>query len=245
MKFEYFEITKREILVTISITFILLALGLFIITTIENKNSEKNEKYYKALKINENEEKFKYAIDTNIGYTLVHGKVEAINSISIPDIEGNYFYISKTKEKYTMHTRLVAHRSGKTTYYTTEIYYTWDYAGEENFHIDKFKYLGKEFNYNDIEFNNMQYLTTKNVAIDTRYVYHIIPNEFEGSLFTNIQNNTITENTFYYIKSIDEIIKEKEDSEKKIKIIFWVLYIIFITGIDIAYIAAENRYLED
>ena len=72
MKFENFEITKREILVSVSIILILMTIGLFISNAIETGIEEKNEKYYKSLKIDNNEETFKYAIDTNIGYVLAN-----------------------------------------------------------------------------------------------------------------------------------------------------------------------------
>lgn len=69
-----FTITKREILVSIIIVLILITLGLFISNAIENGIEEDNEKYYKSLKIDNNEETFKYAIDTNIGYVLASRK---------------------------------------------------------------------------------------------------------------------------------------------------------------------------
>lgn len=245
---EDFEVTKREVLVVIIITLLLITLGFFISTSIENEINESNEKYFKALKIDNNVEQFKYAIKTNIGYVLAQGKIKAVDPIVIEDIEGQYFYIKKVKEKYTMHTRQVAHTRTKSngtteTYYTTEIYYTWDYAGEEEFHIKKFEYLENEFEYGTINFSNDEYKETIKVSSDTRYKYYIIPSEFEGSLFTNIVNNTITENEFYYNTSITGIIEQKESDGYVIG--FWVLWTIFIIGVSFAYVSFENHYLED
>lgn len=243
------EITKREILVSIAITLLLIGLGFIISSAISNGINEKNEKYYKALKINNNEEQFKYAIKTNIGYVLAQGKVQAVKEVSIEDIEGTYFYIKKEKEVYTKHYREVEHTrtvGNKTeTYYTTEEYWTWDYAGEETFNTEQFNFLGVDFEYGTINFYNTEYKETRSGDYNIRYNYYIIPYEFEGSLFTHIDNNTINENEFYYNNTIENIIKNKESEEQTSRIIFWVLWCILIVFIDAAYISLENNYLED
>lgn len=241
-------ITKREILVCIAITFILIGLGFTVSSAIKNGIAEENEKYYKALKIDNDEEQFKYSIKTNIGYSLVQGKVQAINGIHINDLEGSYFYIKKIKEEYTRHERQVEHTytvgNEIHTYYTTEEYWTWDYVGEEEFHIEKFKFLGVDFNYETIEFNNVKYKETKDGGYHIRYEYYIIPIEFEGTLFTYINNNTINENKFYYNNTIENIIKQKQSEGNTSIIIFWIIWTIFIGFVDFGYVSLENRYLE-
>lgn len=248
MKFGEFVITRREILVSIAITFILIGIGFLINSTIQNAIYEDNEKYYKALKI-DNEEQFKYALKTNVGYTLAQGKIQAINGVSLEDIEGTYCKIRKVKEKYTMHTRQVAHtrRVGNTTqtYYTTEEYWTWDYAGEEEFHAEKFNFLGVEFNYGTIQFYNEKYKETKSGGYHIRYQYYIIPFEFKGTLFTHIDNNTINQNDFYYNNTIESIIKSKEGEANIWNVIFWIIWIILIGLIDYGYVYLDNNYLED
>lgn len=249
MNFGDFEITFREILVSIAITLILIGIGFFISSAIENGINESNEKYYKALKINNDQEMFKYAINTNVGYTLSQGNVKAINGVSINDIEGTYFRIKKVKEKYTMHTRQVAHTrtvGNKTeTYYTTEIYYTWDYAGQEEFNTEKFEFLGVQFEYGIINFYNEEYKETIKVSSDTRFNYYIIPYEFQGCLFTKIQNNTITENEFRYNNTIENIIECKQKESRNSIIIFWIFWIISILGIVFVFVYFDNKNLED
>ncbi len=249
MDFGDFTITKREILVSIAITFILIGIGFLINSAIQNSIYEKNEEYYKALKIDNDEEQFKYAIKTNIGNTLAQGKVQAVNGVSISDIEGNYFKIKKVKEKYTKHTRQVAHtrKVGNTTqtYYTTEEYWTWDYVGEEEWHTEKFNFLGVNFDYGTIKFNNESYKDTKKVDYYTRYKYYTIPTEFEGTLFTYINNNSINENKFYLQNTINNIINNKQGEAEGWNIGFWIIWIIFIIVIDLSYMYLDNNYLED
>ena len=157
--------------------------------------------------------------------------------------------IKKEKEKYTIHTRQVAHtrKVGNTTqtYYTTETYYTWDHAGQEEWKTEKFIFLNVEFDYGTINFNNTEYLTTIQTDSTTRYVYYIIPFEFEGTLSTYITNNTITNNQFFYNKKIEKIIEEKKAEMNTTKIIFWFLWIFFIILLDFGYVGLDNNYLED
>lgn len=249
MNFGDFEITFREVLVSIAITLILIGLGFFISGSIENGINESNEKYFKALKIDNNEEMFKYALKTNVGYGLAQGKVKAVEGVSIGDIEGKYFKIKKVKEKYTKHTRHVAHTrtvGNKTeTYYTTEEYWTWDYDGQEEFHTTKFNFLGVDFSYGTINFYNESYKETKSGGYHIRYKYYTIPFEFDGTLFTYIENNTISQNDFSINKTIDKIIEEKENSVNVAGMIFWFIWIIFIVFIDFEYVYLDNNYLED
>lgn len=250
MEFENFKVTKRETLVAIAITLALIGLGIIISEAIKNNVNESNEKYYKALKINNDEEMFKYAIKTNVGYTLASGTIRAINGISIDELDGIYLSIKKVKEEYRKHYREEKHtriKSGGTEeiYYTTEEYWTWDYVEEEKIHVDMFNFLGVDFDYDTIEFYNQSYNTTKEVEYHIRYKYYTIPSEFEGTLFTYINNNTITQNKFSINKTINEIVKSKEDDVNFINAIFWITWIIFITLIDFGYVYLENNYLED
>ena len=250
MEFENFKVTKRETLVAIAITLALIGLGIIISEAIKNNVNESNEKYYKALKINNDEEMFKYAIKTNVGYTLASGTIRAINGLSIDELDGIYLSIKKVKEEYRKHYREEKHtriKSGGTEeiYYTTEEYWTWDYVEEEKIHVDMFNFLGVDFDYDTIEFYNQSYNTTKEVEYHIRYKYYTIPSEFEGTLFTYINNNTITQNKFSINKTINEIVKSKEDDVNFINAIFWITWIIFITLIDFGYVYLENNYLED
>lgn len=249
MNFGDLEITFREILVSIAITLILVGIGFLISSAIENGINESNEKYYKALKINNNEDMFKYAIKTNVGYVLAQGKVKAVEGVSIEDINGKYFYIRKEKEKYTKHYKQVSHTKtvgNKTkTYYTTEEYWTWDYAGKEEFHVEKFNFLGVDFDYGTINFHNEKHKKTKNAGHHIRYQYYVIPATFDGTLFTYIDNNTVNKNEFYINNTIENIINEKEKSENTSINVFWIIWIFFIAIIDFGYVYLENNYLED
>lgn len=46
---------------------------------------------------------------TNAGNAFVYGDLKAVDTVTYPEIGGEYIYIEKVKERYTMHTRQVAH----------------------------------------------------------------------------------------------------------------------------------------
>ena len=127
-----FEITKREVLASISIIAVMMLVGIFISAKITERQMDRNEVYNKAVKI-ESQEMFSYGMRTNVGNAFVYGTLEALDPVSYPEIDGSYMYVEKIKKRYTMHTRTVAHTdaNGNTTY-TIETYWSWDYAGEES-----------------------------------------------------------------------------------------------------------------
>ena len=95
-----FEITKREILASISIIAVMLLIGFTISGRISNYILDRNEKYNKAIKI-ESSDLFEYGMRTNVGYAFVYGDLKAVDTVSYPEINGEYMYIEKIEEHYT------------------------------------------------------------------------------------------------------------------------------------------------
>ena len=222
---------KNKILIAIIliITFLMIILGIYFSNALKENHQQKLKKYDSALQIN-NEEDFTKAINTNNNtYILAYGTVEAINPISYSDISGEYMTIKKEKQKYTMHTRRVRHSSGtgkfKTTYYTTNIYHTWDTISEEEKHCDYIKFLGQIYDYGYISNNNYIYITTVDKENDIRYKYYVSDKSFKGTMFAYIQNHEIKDMTFYHDKDINTILKEQKSNIYLY--LFWIFWIIF------------------
>lgn len=91
-----FEITKREILASISIIAMMLLIGFVISGRISNYILDRNEKYNKAIKI-ESSDLFEYGMRTNVGYAFVYGDLKAVDTVSYPEINGEYMYIEKNR----------------------------------------------------------------------------------------------------------------------------------------------------
>ena len=118
-----FEITRREIIASVSIIAVMLLIGVLISGKISEWQMDENEIYNKAVKI-DSADLFRYGMDTNVGNAFVYGDMKAVDTVTYPEITGKYMYVKKVKEQYTKHTKKVAHTrtvNGKSqTYYTTE-----------------------------------------------------------------------------------------------------------------------------
>lgn len=130
-------VTMREVLFSIVIISVMLVFGFMISSGISNSLMNDYQEYNTALQIDNNKDVFQHGMRTNIGNAFVYGKLKAIDTVSYNEIEGDFSYIKKVKEKYTRHTRTVTksrtNSKGKTETYTeTEEYYTWDYVSEES-----------------------------------------------------------------------------------------------------------------
>ena len=99
-----FEITKREIIASISIIAVMILIGVLISEKISEHQMDKNEVYNKAVKI-ESTDLFQYGMDTNVGNAFVYGDLKAVDTVTYPEIGGEYMYVEKVKEKYTIYTK--------------------------------------------------------------------------------------------------------------------------------------------
>ena len=106
------EVKKREILVSIIIALISIMIGIFISGKISDSQDAGRESYQKAIQIEE-PEIFRHCMSVNSGDGLIYGELKAVDTVSDPNIEGEWLYLSKKTQRYTMHTRTV--HTGKTT----------------------------------------------------------------------------------------------------------------------------------
>lgn len=98
--FGNFEITKREIIASISIIAVMFLIGVLISSKISDWQINQNDKYNKAVKI-ESTDLFQYGMETNVGNAFVYGELKAVDTVTYPEIGGKYIYVKKVKEKYT------------------------------------------------------------------------------------------------------------------------------------------------
>lgn len=241
-----FEITRREILASVSIIAIMLLIGVLIAGKISDYQLDKNEKYNKAVKI-ESQDLFEYGMRTNVGNAFVYGDLEAVDTVTYPEIGGEYMYVEKVKERYTQHTRQVAHTrtvNGKTsTYYTTETYWSWDYAGSENLKCKEISFSGVTFKSSKIDIPGADYIDTIKESGHVRYKYYGTETKYVGTIFTELKGGTILDMTpFYKNKNIDETVESLE-SDFAIWI-FWVAWVILIGFCVYGFYYIDNNWLE-
>lgn len=244
--FGVFEITKREILASISIIAAMLLIGVLISGKISEQQLDANEIYNKAVKI-DNTDLFRYGMDTNVGNAFVYGDLVAVDTVTYPEIGGEYMYIEKVKERYTQHTRQVAHTrtvNGKSqTYYTTETYWTWDRVGSEDKKCQEISFCGIAFSSNKIDLPSTDYIDTIKESSRIRYKYYGIGTKYTGTIFTDLRNQTISDNTNFYVdKNIEETVEYLESGGGLI--IFWIFWIALIGVCVFGFYYLDNKWLE-
>lgn len=241
-----FEITKREILASISIIAILLLIGFIISGKISDYQMDKNEKYNKAVKIKE-QDLFEYGMRTNIGNAFVYGDLEAVDTVTYPEIGGKYMYIEKIEEHYTKHTCKVAHTktvNGKShTYYTTETYWTWDRVGSEDKTCKEVSFLNHIFQTKKIRLPDDEYIDTLKESSRVRFKYYGVSPKHTGTIFTELKNKTITNDSpFYKNMTIEETV-DRLESDFSLEL-FWTFWIILIGACVYGFYYLDNEWLE-
>ena len=236
------EITKREIVAGVVIIAFMMIVGFFISDNITDWQNEHNAKYQKAIHINGDTELFQYGMNTNVGNAFVHGDLIAVDSVTYDEIGGEYMYIEKVKERYTMHTRTYTVRVGKTTQTRVQTYWTWDRVGSEEIKCNEIKFCGIIFKSNKIKLPSSQYVDTIKESSRIRYKYYGVPIKHTGTIFTKLADETISENTmFYKDKSIDEVLED--ETYVGLNIAFWVVWIILTAILTFGFYHLDNRWL--
>ena len=241
-----FEITKREILASVSIIAVMILIGVLISGKISEHQMDENEVYNKAVKI-ESTDLFQYGMDTNIGNAFVYGDLEAVDTVTYPEIGGKYMYVKKVKERYTEHTKQVAHTktvNGKSqTYYTTETYWSWDRVGSENVKCKEISFCGIIFDSNKFGIPSTNYIDTIKESSHVRYKYYGTETKFTGTIFTKLKDKTISDNTYFYNnKNIEETVDCLESEGGEIS--FWIFWIILIFACVFGFYYLDNKWLE-
>lgn len=241
------KITKREILFSVIIIALMLVIGIVIHGKISDNLMEKHQKYYTALQIQEDEDLFSYGMRTDIGNAFVYGDLKAVDTVSYEDIKGEYSYIKKVKERYTMHTRTVTYTTGsgksRQTHTRVETYWTWDYVDSESKHCNEISFLNTTFPYGTIPFPSEKYIDTVYKGGNIRYVYYGIGTKYTGTIYTQLGNDTISNTEFYNDKNIESTIEIMTSNFPLV--IFWIVWIIVIAGCVFMFYIFDNKWLEN
>lgn len=240
--FGTFEITKREILASISIIAVMILFGILISSKISERQMDKNEIYNKSAKI-ETQEMFQYGLDTNIGNAFVYGDLKAVDTVTYPEIGGEYMYVEKIEEHYNMHVEVYTTTNGKGVVQThTRTYWSWDYAGSEEVQCKEVSFCGVTFDSNKIKLPDTGYIDTIKTSSHVRYKYYGVGTEYAGTIFTKLDNHTINETKFFNNMDIDKTVSHLQSSAGIV--IFWVFWIILICGVVFGFYYLENEWLD-
>lgn len=254
--FGEFTITVREILASISIIAVMLLIGVLISGKISEHQINQNKIYNQAVKIENNSELFQYGMDTNIGNAFVYGDLKAVDTVSFPEIEGEYLYVEKVEQWYERHEEYVTKKdSNGKEYKELEVWYEWETKDRESQHSKELAFCNIVFPYDKINTNSLNQNLIDIIKADrtfswysgefvkVRYKYYGIDTKFTGTIFTDLRDKTISENTkFYNNMTIQETVDHLESSGAII--IFWIVWII-LTGICVfGFYYIDNTWLE-
>lgn len=244
--FGEFTITKREILLSIAIIAVLLALGLWLSEGITEWQMDKNAVYEQALRV-DSTDIFEYGMRTNVGNAFVYGDLKAVDTVSFPEIDGEYMTVQKITERYTRHTRTVTKTrtvNGKTQTYTeVEVYWTWDEIDRETKRNEKITFLGVEFERGKIEIPGLRYLDTIKESSKIRYKYYGTGTEFVGTIYTDLRDGTISDGSeFYEGRTIEQALEHLKVPVGTIG--FWIFWVLLMCGAVFGFFYIDNKWLE-
>ena len=241
-----FEITVREIIVSICIFVFMMLIGMSCSANIEESEMENNEKYTKALRI-ESTDLFQHGMNTNVGNAFVYGDLKAVDTVTYPEIDGEYMYIKKVKEEYTKHYRTVTKtrtkaNGEKETYTEQEEYWTWDPVQtwwEESTTVE---FCGVTFDMDKFVIPGSNHITTIKKTSHVRYVYYGTDPELTGTIFTDLRDKTISDNTEFYnnttIEDACEHLTQVGGST-----LFWIFWIPLTAVLILLFYIADNKWL--
>lgn len=267
------RITKREILFSIIIIFLMASIGMLIHSVIQEGITKDSEKIFMAAKIEE-PDMFNYSLQTSIGNALVYGTITATEPVSVPEIKGEYFSITRVTERYTKHieTETYTDSSGKTK--TREVVkYSWDYYDSDEYYSESFYFMGNKFNnridglpenkiYNleevvSDEWKN--YVHGNYIYKDGRFMnnvgdereYYIVTSmEMDGTLEVNLVDGDIKSFyggdslKFYYNRSIEEVVEDTKNRGFISTVVFVSIWSILTLAAVIGFYYIDNRWLE-
>lgn len=250
-----FEITVREIIVSICIFVFMMLFGMSCSANISEAEIENNEKYTKALRI-EDTDLFQHGMNTNVGNAFVYGTLKAIDTVSFPEIDGEYMYVKKIEEWYERHEKWVEEEDedGNITK-RLEVWYEWDIKNSESSHSNELSFNDVAFSYDKFNLNKLNSIHIETIAGDktyswysgeyvkVRYMYYGIETEFTGTIFTDLRDKTISDNTYFYNnmnieQTVDYVMNKGGE------IIFWIFWIPITVILILLFYVADNKWLK-
>ena len=198
------EVTKREIIFSVVIVAVMLILGFVISDSIAASQADKNAEYYKAVQI-EDAELFRYGMDTDVGNAFVYGDLKAVDTVTYPEIGGEYMSIEKVEEHYNRHTEIYTDSNGHRRIRT---YYSWDYHDSESKICQNVNFCGIDFPSSKIDLPYRDYIETIKESSRVRFKYYGTPTEHTGTIYTVLKDKTISDGSNFAVnKTIAETLE--------------------------------------
>lgn len=250
------EISFKEVLLSVGVAFLVLAVAIFINPFIKDGFMDDIRTYQRALQIDNDPSQFEYAYRTSVGNVFAYGRMKANSPVTAPELLGQYAIIQRVTERYTQHSRQVCNGyddDGDCTGYRTEYYYTWDTHRRETLSSDSFDFLSVSFPQNHLNLSTQGVVALNQDTVesgvlnrargiylyerdtwwdsegDLRFYYNVLPTEFNASVFANFSVDSL-QLKVYYEKTRVEIVAEKERGIKIFDFFYYFFWLVTVGG---------------
>lgn len=243
----YSNLTRtHKALLIICLFTVLGALTLLIKNTAEEARYTKAKLYNTAIHA-QSTDSFNYAVDSQQGNVITYGTFTTPNPVTMPEVTGSYFSISKIEERYTEHTETYECGTEENPQTCTRTYYTWDYHGSDKVAADTLTFHERNYPANIFSIPYARHLNCDVIINhchsgyqyeddswwasvgDLRWYYRVTDTTFSGSIIVNTtqgQFAPVNASTIQiHDKSVEDVIKDA-NSTTDITIFIIVLFII-------------------
>lgn len=250
LDFGDWTLTLREAIFAFLIVGTMVAFGFLIAGKIEQHVHNEQLKYRRAVQIDKDPSQFSWALRTDVGDAFIEGHLKTIDPVSHDLLEGKWMKLSVAHQKYQMHTRTVTYTTTDSngrarTKTKTEAYWSWDTYETESFSASQAEFLGEKIYLDDLDICGA---SRDEKIVKTghhkRVVFHMLPFEYDGTMFTTIQNKTISKGTPFWVgRDIETAYKCCIASYSVL--MFWIIWILITCGAVVGFFVLDNDWLED
>ena len=245
-----FEITLREVLFSLLILGVMSFLGFLIYSAIDKKVDDSTLKYRQAVAI-ESPDEFRHAMDTDVGYAFVRGKLEAVTPVTNKLVKGEYLKIHVKHQKYQMHTRVVTYTTYDSkgrphVHYRTETYWSWDTKWTSTTNSPIVRFCGSEFKYDKFNYGCAREEKTVvggGLFKNERDLVYTTKEGFTGTIFADLCDKSFKGSADMVGANIE---KYREGLAKCCwpYVLFWLLWCILTIGAIVLFYIIDNEWLE-
>ena len=236
----------REIIFSVVIVSVLLAIGVLFHGKISRSIADSNLRYEQALRITE-PDRFDWAFRTSAGDAFAVGDLVAENGVTCESLDGAYLSIERDYQEHHMHTQVYTTTDSKGHKHVhTRTYWSWDSQRVDRYNAEYIVFCGKRLPSSLIKWPRYRDSgKTVRIGDGKRYVFRTTPSTIHGTVFTTFENGTMREGSdFYDGCSVDEAFNRCL-SGSTLLVVFWISWIAMMAFVTWGFCMIDNGWLED
>lgn len=242
--------TPRELVFSLLIVGVLVALGFLVHHCIVKKITDHNLKIQQAIQVKDDGQ-FAHCLATSPGDAICEGDLDAVSPVTDEKghIKGEFWSIVREYQVYTEHTRIVHYTtgSGKNIQHHTRVehYWTWDTHDTHKKHCRALRFCGVELPLSKIDLGYWpDGHSPVSIGYHKRYVYHTIPKHHHGSVYTSFLYRTMKDGSSFYPGMSPSETAEHLLCGRWPVVVFWIVASVFIAFVVFWFCMIDNSWLE-